>query len=209
MPPSREPEEEHLQLHPSSERPTVIDLALHADDRGWLFEGAHDFELPKDLRFPAVGVRMGCMEIGIQPPRFGQVYLVHSRTRGTVRAFHRHQVLWDLFQPAAGAAKFVVWRGQIYEREALVCDPEVPAGQRTILRDGRMLEVFDQVEVVLTIEAPKLLIVPPGWYHGWVALTDGATIASVGSELYDREHPDEERIPYDVLGEDIWKIRNK
>ena len=156
-----EAEVSELRARPAvaSDRPTVIDLTLHADDRGWLFEGTHRYELPIDTDVLHLGNAAG----RVDSYRFGQLYLVHSRVRGTVRAFHRHRVLWDLFQPAAGAAKFVVWRGQIYEREALVCDPEVPAGQRTILRDGRMLEVFDQVEVVLTIEAPKLLIVPPGW----------------------------------------------
>lgn len=155
-------------------RPRIIDLPKHVDDRGWLFEGTHEFELPRGAGDP-----LGA---------FGQLYVVHSRTRGTVRAFHRHTRLWDLFQPAAGSAKFVIWKGQ-------VC--------------GAAVEVDEQLEIVLSVDAPKLLIVPPTWYHGWAALEDHTTIVSVGSELYNRAQPDEERIPWDVLGDDIWTVRNK
>lgn len=171
-------------------RPRVVDLPLHVDDRGWLFEGVHNFELPQDLRFSPFDPDPPQPGPNVYPPRFGQVYLVHSRTRGTVRAFHRHQVLWDYFVPGAGAAKFVVWSGKI-GHEALYA------------------EVDERLDVILTVEAPKLLIVPPGWYHGWMALTDGTTIVSVGSELYDREKPDEERIPFDILGPEIWQVQNR
>lgn len=182
-------------------RPRVVDLPLHVDDRGWLFEGVHNYDLPTDQRYD---LSTNALPL---PPRFGQVYLVHSRTRGTVRAFHRHQVLWDLFTPAAGAAKFVVWNGRF------LAGDDRQMGENSLVRlkmkDGGVLEVQELIEVVLTVEAPKLLIVPPGWYHGWMALTDGATIVSVGSELYNREKPDEERIPWDTIGIQIWQVQNR
>jgi dTDP-4-dehydrorhamnose 3,5-epimerase-like enzyme len=48
--------------------------------------------------------------------------------------------------------------------------------------------------------------VPPGVFHGWVALEDGTQLISVASELYDPENPDEERIPWNSFGYD-WSVR--
>src|SRR3989304_2093511 len=47
---------------------------------------------------------------------------------------------------------------------------------------------------ILSAEQPKLLTVPPGTFHGWMALDDDTTLLCVGSEVYVREAPDEERI---------------
>ncbi len=67
-------------------RVTVIDLDVHVDDRGELFEVLRC----DDREFVA----------------FGQVYFIRSRAAGTVRAFHRHERLVDHFVIVNGAAKF-------------------------------------------------------------------------------------------------------
>jgi len=70
----------------------VIDLNLHSDDRGDLFEVIHNYDINK----------------------FGQVYIVQNRVKGIIRAFHKHHKLWDYFCILHGSAKFVFEKdGQI------------------------------------------------------------------------------------------------
>ncbi len=61
---------------------------------------------------------------------------------------------------------------------------------------------------VLAAEAPSVVVIPPYLYHGWEALTDDTVLVSVGSEVYDSQCPDEERIPFDSFG-DVWGITPK
>jgi len=100
-----------------------------------------------------------------------------------------------------------VWSGRFLGHN----DPRSIGGikESLCLKDGRIVEVNELIEVVLSVEAPKLLIVPPFWYHGWVALEDKTSVVSIGSELYDSEKPDEERVPWDVLGPERWQVHNQ
>jgi len=116
-------------------------------------------------------------------PFRGQVYVVRSPVRGTIRGFHRHRTLWDFFCVVHGRAKVVVVRPK--EGEPLVAD-----------------EVWSHV---LCEEQPSLLTIPPLLFHGWEALTDDVMLLSVGSEVYDRTKPDEERVPFDIFGS-VWGI---
>ena len=65
-----------------------VDLVARVDDRGYLIELIR----ATDPHFT----------------KFGQVYLVGNFAKGTVRAFHKHEVLWDWFFISHGAAKFVL-----------------------------------------------------------------------------------------------------
>jgi len=60
----------------------VVELTSHEDDRGYLTEIARR----ADDNEPHAVVH-----------RFGQVYLVGDPSRGTIRAFHKHEELWDWF----------------------------------------------------------------------------------------------------------------
>ena len=117
--------------------------------------------------------------------KFGQVYLVGDMTRNTIRAFHVHKVLWDWFFISHGSAKF-----------ALV--------------DGRKeSQTFQEINTyILSERKPQILIVPPGVYHGWMSLEDDTQMISVASEVYNKEKPDEERVPYDSFGYD-WGVKFK
>ena len=77
---------------------SVVPLQRHIDERGYLYEVIHasDEFLPK----------------------FGQTYVVASPARGTIRGFHRHDLLWDYFCVVRGTAKIIV---------AHHCDDEVKA----------------------------------------------------------------------------------
>lgn len=116
---------------------------------------------------------------------FGQVYLVGDWKAGTVRAFHKHERTWDWFCCVSGAV-------------------------RIILRDGREDSPTHgkMSELVISAAAPKLLVIPPGVWHGWQALEDNTLLLSIASEPYDPEKPDEERLPYNSFG-CSWDINFK
>lgn len=143
----------------------LVDLVPRIDDRGYLVEilRANDEHFTK----------------------FGQVYLVGDMVRGTIRAFHVHEVLWDWFFISHGTAKF-----------ALVDDRKDSPTHKEI-------NTF-----IISDRKPQLLVVPPGVYHGWMSLEDDTQMVSTASEVYNRENPDEKRVPYDSFDYD-WSVKFK
>ena len=117
--------------------------------------------------------------------QFGQVYLVGDPVRGTVRAFHKHAELWDWFFISHGGAKFV-----------LKDDRE---GSPT---HGEMMTV------VASSRKPRLIVVPPGVYHGWMSLEDDTQLVSTARHTYNPTNPDEVRIPPDSFG-DVWTVKGR
>jgi dTDP-4-dehydrorhamnose 3,5-epimerase len=148
----------------------VIDLPVRMDDRGYLFE---------------IVRAAGGEELHAVAHQFGQVYLVGDPVRGTVRAYHKHDELWDWFCIVHGTAKFV-------------------------LRDDRRESPTyrEIMEIVIGDKRPRLIVVPPGVYHGWMSLTDDVLMVSVASHTYNRESPDEHRIPPDSFG-DVWTVKGR
>lgn len=148
----------------------VIPLTAYYDDRGYLVEIVRQAAAPESH---------GVVH------QFGQVYLVGDMTRGTVRAFHKHEELWDWFFISHGSAKFV-----------LVDD-----------RDGSSTK-DEKMTVVVGERKPALIVVPPGIYHGWMSLEDDTQMISIASHTYNREKPDEVRIPPDSFG-DVWTVKGR
>ena len=141
----------------------IVPLKVHLDDRGYLFEVIHDYDMPK----------------------FGQVYVVGDPTGETIRAFHKHDVLWDYFCIVKGSAKFV------------------------FVDDRKDSKTYKEQEIIILSEkTPKMVVVPPGVYHGWMSLEDNTILLSTGSETYNAESPDEHRIPFDSFG-DIWTVKGR
>jgi len=149
----------------------LIPLKPHIDDRGYLIEIIRAAE-------PKTDPWSVCR-------KFGQVYLVGNFARGTIRAFHKHDKLWDFFFISHGVAKFV-----------LVDDR----------KDSPTYQVMNTF--ILSEKNPSLLVVPPGVYHGWMSLEDDTQLVSIASELYNRENPDEIRIPPDSFG-DVWTVKGR
>lgn len=141
----------------------IIPLQVNFDDRGYLFEIIHNYEILK----------------------FGQVYVVGDPARGTIRAFHKHEILWDYFCIVKGSAKFI------------------------FVDDRKNSKTYKEQEIVILSEkAPKMVIVPPGVYHGWMSLEDNTIMVSIGSEVYDKDKPDEMRVSPDSFG-DLWTIKGR
>ena len=117
--------------------------------------------------------------------KFGQVYMVGNWQRGVIRAFHKHKKLWDFFFVSHGSAKFV------------------------LVDDRKNSPTYKQINIfILSEKNPSLLVVPPGVYHGWMSLEDDTQLVCIASELYNREKPDEVRIPPDSFG-DVWTIKGR
>jgi dTDP-4-dehydrorhamnose 3,5-epimerase len=120
-------------------------------------------------------------------PVIRQVYHVHNPRPETIRAFHAHEELHDWFHIVHGSAIF----GLVDDR----------AGSPTHRKPLRL---------VLTARKPQLLVVPPGAYHGWMSLEPDTIMTSVASHEYDRERPDEHRVPADhfdeLFGGSPWRV---
>jgi dTDP-4-dehydrorhamnose 3,5-epimerase len=142
-----------------------INLIARVDDRGYLIEIVRATD-------PFLA-------------RFGQVYLVGNFAKGTVRAFHKHKDMWDLFFISHGAAKFV-----------LVDD----RGDSPTYKE---MNTF-----VSSARNPSLIVVPPGVFHGWMSLEDDTQMISTATEVYKRERPDELRVPSDSFG-DVWTVKGR
>lgn len=122
--------------------------------------------------------------------QFGQVYLVGDRIERIVRAFHKHDALHDWFCIVKGAAKFV------------------------LVDDRHDSPTHEQVDMFVGSErSPSLIVVPPGVYHGWMSLEPDTILVSTASHVYNKESPDEVRVPSDhfneLIGADPWTIKGK
>jgi dTDP-4-dehydrorhamnose 3,5-epimerase len=140
-------------------------LVAHCDDRGYLIEILR----ATDAEFT----------------HFGQVYLVGDVKASTIRAFHKHDKLWDWFFISHGTAKFV------------------------LVDDRPESSTYGHMQTLVTgSRNPLMITVPPGVYHGWMALEDDTQLVSVASEVYNRDNPDEVRIPPESFG-DVWSVKGR
>jgi dTDP-4-dehydrorhamnose 3,5-epimerase len=106
--------------------------------------------------------------------KFGQVYMtvVHP---GVVKAWHYHKLQTDHFVCVSGMAKVALYDD----------------------RDGSPTR-GETNTFVIGWQRQRLLIIPPGVYHGFTpAGPDAAAIVNIPTEPYNREEPDEFRRPFD------------
>src|SRR2546426_9719964 len=106
--------------------------------------------------------------------RFGQAY-VSLNYPGVIRAWHYHKKQRDVFICLTGMIKVPVY--------------DAREGSST---KGRIEEFFIGDDNQLAI------LIPPGVYHGYKTIGDKPSLLlNFPDLLYDREHPDEYRVPYD------------
>ena len=102
---------------------------------------------------------------------------------------------WMYIGVVRGSGKFVVARAE--DDEVRAADS---AGEQACPEN---LETF-----VLSERKPQLLVVPPGHWHGWMALEDETIVVATGSEVYNRQDPDELRVSPAVFG-DVWTVKGR
>ena len=158
-------------------KPQVITLTRHVDDRGDLCElYRFSWDIMKDGDDKTMNAN--------------QVYTVFDPAPHIIRAYHRHEHLWDLFHIASGSAKFHLIPGP----------REFP-----IKGNAEVGDLAKRFTVTLSARKPQLLVVPPLWWHGWMSLEENTLLVSIASHEYNPKYPDEERIPPGVFGP-IWGI---
>lgn len=53
-------------------------------------------------------------------------------------------------------------------------------------------------------DVTRLLLIPPGVAHGVVAFGADGVLFYLTTKYFDKRHPDEGRIPWDIQGKDFW-----
>jgi len=101
-----------------------------------------------------------------------QVYLVENEERGIIRGFHKHLSTRYSFFAAHGSAKFVL------------VDDRPESDSYGVMN-----------EFILSRLNKALLIVPSGVFNGWMSLTRDTLIVGMTSIPYNRDNPDDARIP--------------
>lgn len=118
---------------------------------------------------------------------FGQCY-VTSVFPGIVKAWHMHRLQEDHICALTGNIKLVLYDG----RESSETHGDID-------------------EFYIGEQNPMLVKIPREVYHGFTSL-DGRTavIMNLPTMPYDREDPDEERLPWDTLEIGYsWEIKNR
>ena len=114
----------------------------------------------------------------------------------TVRAFHKHGLLWDFFSIINGSAKFIFFDDRDGENDIPLSD------------------TYEHLETVVTGRMnPLCIVVPPRLHHGWMSLEPNTILLSTGTHVYSevcKIHgaPDESRISPETFG-DLWKVEAK
>ncbi len=118
--------------------------------------------------------------------KFGQIYVTMVYP-GVVKAWHYHKKQTDHFVCVGGMAKVVLHDSR----------EDSPTQGETN-------------EFVIGWQRQRLIVIPPNVYHGFTAVgTEPAYIVNIPTELYDRDNPDEHRLPFDdkSIGYD-WSVKN-
>ncbi len=106
--------------------------------------------------------------------RFGQVY-VSACFPGMIKAWHAHERQTDCFCCLQGNVKIGLYDDR----------PDSPTNGQA---DA----------VVIGVLRPRIVMVPPGIWHGFMAVGDEtAVVLNVPNEVYVHENPDELRRPCD------------
>lgn len=106
-------------------------------------------------------------------PGFGQVYITQSFAN-VVKAWYRHRTQIDQLAAITGLVKLVLYDD----------------------RDGSPSRGAVN-EIMMGEHAPKLVLIPPGIWHGFKAVEAAAFLLHLNSEAFDFDAPDEERLPPD------------
>jgi len=119
--------------------------------------------------------------------KFGQVY-VSTCYPGVVKAWHAHERQTDNFCVIKGDAKIGLYDG----------------------REGSPSHGQTETYVLGEMD-PMLLQIPPGVWHGQMALgSEMSYLLNIPTEHYDRERPDELRAhPFDNDFGYEWEVRSK
>jgi dTDP-4-dehydrorhamnose 3,5-epimerase len=106
-------------------------------------------------------------------------YEVENHRRGYIRAWHGHEregkYVW------ASGGSFLVGAAPL----------DAPKGDLSVVQ-----------KFVLSDSKPNILWIPPGYYNGFMSLTEGGRLMYFSTSTLEESHGDDIRLPYDAW--DIW-----
>ena len=114
-----------------------------------------------------------------------RIYVTGNFSKGVIRGFHKHKREKKGFFVPSGAAKFVA------------------------VDDRKESKTYKEINTfILTQLSPSVLVVPTGVYTGWMSLQDNTVVIGISSEIFDKDHPDDERLDPHAYS-DVWKVKDR
>lgn len=110
-----------------------------------------------------------------------RVYYVYDYGKGIIRGFHLHQHEWKYFIVVAGAGKIVA------------------------LNQNRPKE---QYSFISSSRKPNLVVIPPGYAHGWMSLEDRTILVCGSTSTLKESLKDDQRFDPHKWG-DLWTIKGR
>jgi dTDP-4-dehydrorhamnose 3,5-epimerase-like enzyme len=118
-------------------------------------------------------------------PPIKRIYVTGNFSKGIIRGYHKHSREWKGFFVPSGAAKFV------------------------LVDDRKESKTYKKIDTfVMSPASPSILVIPTGVYNGWMSLADNTIVMGISSDVFDRNNPDDERIPPDAYG-DVWTVKGR
>jgi dTDP-4-dehydrorhamnose 3,5-epimerase-like enzyme len=110
-------------------------------------------------------------------PPVKRIYIVGNFSKGTIRGFHKHMDEWKCYFASTGSAKFVV------------------------ADENKNISTY-----ILSPKNPTILIVPPGYFHGWVSLEENTILIGISNKSLGETVKDDIRIDPLAFGKEVWEV---
>lgn len=110
-----------------------------------------------------------------------RAYIITNHHKGVVRAFHGHKKESKVFYVLKGAFKIIII--------------DMATGDWKIF--------------TLAEKGNNMLKIPASVYNGFVSLTDDSELFVVSNSTFEESKNDDFRIPYDILGKEVWEVQHR
>lgn len=114
-------------------------------------------------------------------------YQIFNFNTDVIRAFHGHMFEAKYVYLPKGAAIFIIAK----------------------LIDKNTIDKSSMKKYVLSSDKPVILYIPPGYVNGFRFLTKDTLTMFFSTATLEESSSDDYRFPPDVLGDDIWDIKNR
>ncbi len=110
-----------------------------------------------------------------------RIYIIKNHCSGIIRGFHGHKFESKIFYAIKGSFK-------------IIC------------MDMKNKEWKD---FVINERGNNVIKIPSGIYNGFVSLTDDAELLVISDKTFEESKGDDVRLPYYVLGKEVWGVEHR
>ncbi len=114
-------------------------------------------------------------------PEAKRAYLLQNHKAGVVRAFHGHERESKILYVIRGSFK-------------VICIS---------------MKTGEWKKFTINERCNNMIKVPSGAYNGFVSLTDDSELLVISNRTFEESKGDDIRLPYDVLGKEIWEVEHR